>query len=98
MRLIKNPGRGKGIYDMSCKACHGATGLGDGLLVSADLTTKAFADQSDGAIMHKLQEGRGTDAELQHMDETDLWHVINYIRTFATPKEEVSQEKCHHRD
>ncbi len=80
---------GKAIYDMNCKACHGEAGLGDGLLASADLTTKAFSDQTDGAILYKLKEGRGQMQSYSYMDETDLWHVINYIRTFATPKEDV---------
>lgn len=80
---------GKAFYDMSCKACHGATGLGDGAIESGDMTTKAFMEQTDGAIFYKLQEGRGQMPSFKSYPEDQLWKVIHYIRTFGEPKEVV---------
>lgn len=80
---------GKEFYDLNCKACHGEKGLGDGVIPSGDFTSKVFTDQTDGAIFYKLKEGRGQMPSFKTMPETDLWHVIHYIRTFAAPKEIV---------
>lgn len=85
---------GKAFYDLNCKACHGAAGLGDGVIPSGDFTTKAFTDQTDGALFYKLQEGRGQMPSFRAMAETDLWHVINYVRTFAEPREEVIRKNA----
>jgi len=33
---------GKAVYNLNCKACHGETGLGDGVIPSGDFTAKAL--------------------------------------------------------
>ena len=85
---------GKAFYELNCLACHGPTGLGDGVIPSGNMTTKAFTDQTDGALFYKLQEGRGQMPSFRTASETDLWHVIHYIRTFAEPKEEVVKKNA----
>jgi mono/diheme cytochrome c family protein len=85
---------GKAFYELNCLACHGPTGLGDGVIPSGNMTTKAFTDQTDGALFYKLQEGRGQMPSFRTASETDLWHVIHYIRTFAEPKEEVVRKNA----
>jgi mono/diheme cytochrome c family protein len=85
---------GKVFYEMNCLACHGATGLGDGVIPSGNMTIKAFTDQTDGALFYKLQEGRGLMPSFRTSSDTDLWHVINYIRTFAAPVEEILRKNA----
>lgn len=85
---------GKAFYEMNCQACHGQEGLGDGVIPSGDMTTKAFADQTDGALFYKLQQGRGQMPSFRASAENDLWHVIHYIRTFAAPREEVIRKNA----
>lgn len=80
---------GKAFYDINCKACHGATGLGDGVIPSGNFTSKVFTDQTDGALFYKLMEGRGQMPSFKAMPESDLWNVIIYIRTLAEPQEKV---------
>ncbi|RLD39847.1 MAG: hypothetical protein DRI83_00480 [Bacteroidetes bacterium] len=90
----KNLDAGKTFFDLSCKACHGATGLGDGAVPSGDFTTKAFTAQTDGAIFWKIQQGRGLMPSFKAMPETSLWQAIIYIRTLATPQEVVAMKNA----
>lgn len=83
---------GKAYYEMNCQACHGATGLGDGVIPSGNMTSKEFADQTDGALFWKLQQGRGQMPSFSAADDTDLWNVINYIRTFSEPVEVIERK------
>jgi mono/diheme cytochrome c family protein len=82
---------GKAFYEMNCQACHGASGLGDGVIPSGNMTSKEFTDQTDGALFWKLQEGRGQMPSFSAADDEELWNVINYIRTFAEPVEVIER-------
>lgn len=84
---------GKTVY-MNCGACHGAAGLGDGAVPSADFTTKAFMDQSDGAIFYKIANGRGAMPGFKALGDDNLWAVILYIRSLVTPQEEVVKKNA----
>ncbi len=90
----KNLDAGKAFFDLSCKACHGATGLGDGAVPSGDFTTKAFTGQTDGAIFWKIQQGRGLMPSFKAVQETSLWQAITYIRTLAAPQEIVAMKNA----
>lgn len=80
---------GKAIFVKHCKSCHGTKGLGDGTK-AAQLKTDCgnfskadFQSQSDGAIFYKTNEGRGDMPSFKKKlpDETDVWSVVNYLRT-----------------
>ena len=90
----KNLDAGKTFYDLNCKVCHGATGLGEGAVPSADFTTKAFTGQADGAIFWKIQQGRSLMPSFKAMPETGLWQAIIYIRSLAVPQEEVTMKNA----
>lgn len=80
---------GKAIFVKHCKSCHGTKGLGDGskaaqLKTDCGNFSKAdFQSQSDGAIFYKTNEGRGDMPSFKKKlpDETDVWSVVNYLRT-----------------
>ena len=82
---------GKKVYEKYCLLCHGATGKGDGAssgsleIKPADFGNKAkMKDQSDGALAWKIISGRGPmPAWGPVLQETEIWNVINYIRTFS---------------
>lgn len=78
---------GKALFDLQCKACHGETGKGDGLIKSANLTTAQFAAQSDGEVFWKLQTGRGQMPSFKALPVDQLWSVINYVRSFTAKRE-----------
>jgi len=85
---------GMAFYNINCKACHGDYGLGDGVIPAANLISKATQDQTDGAWFYKLQEGRGQMPSFRTAKETDLWNVINYMRSLATPREEIVRKNA----
>lgn len=78
---------GRVLYETQCAACHGPRGLGDGAIASPNMTTEAFAAQTDGAIFYKLQQGRGQMPSFAHLPDEELWEVILFLRTFTEPIE-----------
>ncbi len=81
---------GKSLYNKHCKSCHGNEGLGDGSKAAqletpcGDFTAEAFQSQSDGAVFYKSKFGRGDmpSFEKKIPYDEDIWHVVNYMRTF----------------
>lgn len=78
---------GKGLYQVYCWSCHGETGMGDGAAGSAmgsmpaNFHTKAFLDQTDGAIFWKISTGRQTMPAFEDvLTEQQRWQVTAYIR------------------
>ena len=87
----KSKAAGKTVYIAQCLSCHGNAGKGDGP-ASKDLNPKPrdlgaanVTAQTDGALFWKLTEGRKPMPSFEKLiTEDERWHVINYIRTFAT--------------
>jgi copper transport protein len=84
---------GKALYEQNCATCHGATGRGDGPLAAAlnprpaDFREHMEAGHSDGELyawVAKGVPGTGMPAFEDRLSETDRWHIINYIRGFAS--------------
>jgi len=80
---------GKALYNQHCTSCHGKKGLGDGSKAAqlkthpGDFSTAAFQSESDGALFYKVQEGRGDMPSFKKKipDPTEIWDVVNYMRT-----------------
>ncbi len=83
---------GKALYNIQCKACHGETGKGDGLIKAASFYTEAFQSESDGAHFWKLQQGRGQMPGFKALPEDQLWNVINYIRSFTKTRDGLAMK------
>lgn len=80
--------KGKKIYTQLCVICHGAKGKGNGMAAMAlnpkpaSFNTKAFSNQTDGAIFWKISEGKAPMAAYKDLiSEEERWQLINYIRT-----------------
>jgi mono/diheme cytochrome c family protein len=83
--------KGQSIYKKNCQMCHGEKGRGDGP-AARNLKEKPF-DFTEKAKMEKLTDdemfkviSKGKDPMPpfeRKLSETDRWHVINFIRTFA---------------
>ena len=82
---------GKELYSKHCKSCHGKDGEGDGTKAEeledfpGDFTEAEFTKQKDGALFYKTFAGRDEMPAFDKKipDEEDIWHVVNYMRTFA---------------
>jgi len=94
---IKNPlkddavatKKGKKMYTQLCLICHGSKGKGDGIAgmalnpKPANFNSKAFFNQTDGAIFWKITEGNAPMASYKDLiSKEERWQLINYIRTF----------------
>jgi len=80
---------GKALFSKNCQSCHGKTGMGDGPKASqlktepGDFTIAGFQSQTDGTIFYKISEGRDDMPSFKKKmpDASDIWDVVNYIRT-----------------
>lgn len=81
--------KGKTLWNLHCKSCHGKDGLGDGPKAAnldtpaGDFTTAAFKKQTDGALFYKSWIGRDEmpNYEKKIPDKEDVWHLVNFMRT-----------------
>ena len=86
---------GAAAYAAHCAACHGATGRGDGALAAAAAAygprPSNLADPTwrhgggDGDIFAAIRDGIGPDFAMDafgdRLAETDIWHLVNFIRS-----------------
>jgi copper transport protein len=84
---------GRTVYEARCVICHGANGHGDGPAAAtlnpapADFRVHMAAGHTDAQLFQWLSDGvSGTamPAFAAQLSEADRWHVINYIRGFAS--------------
>jgi mono/diheme cytochrome c family protein len=96
---IKNPvpatpesvAAGKRAYGQLCANCHGPSGKGDGTVAGtdqpSDLTDGVWDfGSTDGEIFTVIRDGlAGKDmgGYAERLTETDLWNVVNFVRTLA---------------
>ena len=81
--------RGAELYKINCIPCHGAKGLGDGVIGTffefkpADLTSVTVQQNSDGALF--LVVSNGVEGRMPPLNENfsvrERWDVVNYIHT-----------------
>ena len=82
---------GKRAYTQLCANCHGPTGRGDGRGATAgtqpaDLTDATWDyGATDGEIFAVIHDGVSTEMGpyAERMKDSDIWNVINYIRSLA---------------
>ena len=85
---------GRQWYVFMCRECHGNTGLGDGDMAHAGGDIPDFTDDvwlhgsRDGDIFRVIKEGVTADMQpyADRLDDEDIWHVVNYLRTLADPR------------
>ncbi|HET6767677.1 MAG TPA: cytochrome c [Chitinophagaceae bacterium] len=90
----KSIAAGKALYQVNCESCHGKKGIGNGTKAPdlktppGNFTKGVFQSQTDGAIFYKLTEGRKEmpKAKKDLPNDIDRWNLVNYVRTFAAPK------------
>jgi mono/diheme cytochrome c family protein len=85
--------KGQTIFKKNCQVCHGEKGMGDGPAGQrlnpkpANFTDKSGMEKmTDGDLFQAITKGKNPMPAFEHkLNETDRWHVINFIRTFAGP-------------
>ena len=85
---VKATKQGKALYAQLCAICHGDKGKGDGLASAtlspkpADFSSEKFNSQTDGAVYHKLTEGKAPMASYKEsLTDTQRWQLVNYLKS-----------------
>ncbi len=77
---------GRRYWQVNCAVCHGDDGQGTKNLVVAKygLAINIVGDgtkaRSDGYIYGMIRNGRGLMPSYNRIEESDRWHVVNYVR------------------
>jgi len=79
--------RGRERYNISCKVCHGAVGLGNGiasqfgLAAVANLQIERIRVMADGEIYNTITHGKNTMMGYGHnIQVEDRWAIVAYLR------------------
>ena len=87
-----NLDEGQRIYMQNCVNCHGTAGRGDGVVAAnldpkpADLASAKTQEKKDSDLLQVLKFGRPGTAMpgwMSELDESDMRHVLAYIRSLA---------------
>ena len=87
---------GQALYTKNCRFCHGADAKGNGPMAPKDTHPSDLTDakwergSTDGELFLVLRDGAGLDFKMKgykgRMSETDMWNVINYLRSIGPQK------------
>ena len=96
----KSIAAGRQLYQRFCAACHGEAAKGNGPLSPRNVHPPDLTDaewlhgSSDGEIFTNIREGIGPSFEMKSMKSrmttTEIWHVVNYLRSIGTGAESRS--------
>jgi mono/diheme cytochrome c family protein len=84
-----DPEAGRGVYQKSCRACHGATGQGNPVMVKAskgalqDLSSKEVQSRTDEQLAQDIAGGTGQKKPIKPLAEKHMKDVIAFVRTMA---------------
>ncbi len=80
--------RGSVAYAVYCQPCHGASGLGDGMVARRgyppppSLVIEHAVNMKDGQLFHIITLGQGNmPGHAAQVSREDRWKVINYVRS-----------------
>ena len=83
----ENMAEAKTLYNLHCKSCHGAKGLGDGTKAKGlkgdlgDFSSAGFHAQTDGELFHKTKVGRADmPGYAKKMSDEEIWLTVHYMR------------------
>lgn len=80
--------RGRVLYNIHCRMCHGDNGHGDGLLADyfeqtpENLTSAQISAEFDGAVYLTIRSGVGQMPALsENLTPHETWDVVNFLHT-----------------
>jgi mono/diheme cytochrome c family protein len=84
---------GKAAYTKNCRFCHGTDAKGNGPMAPEGTHPPNLTDDkwdrgsTDGEIFMVIRDGAGPKFDMKgyksKMSETDIWNVVNYLRSIA---------------
>jgi mono/diheme cytochrome c family protein len=89
----KSIASGGQLYRQYCRACHGDEAKGNGPQAPRDVQPPDLTDSewlhgsTDGEIFTNIRDGIGPKFDMKSMKSrmttTDIWNVVNYLRSLA---------------
>jgi mono/diheme cytochrome c family protein len=93
---LANVKKGKTLYQLNCKSCHGDAGKNNALpLVPAppDVVSEKMQANTEGGLYYKITKGRGGMPQFEStLSEDDRWRLVNYIMNYNPNNEPVMVE------
>lgn len=83
---------GKALFDVYCKHCHGATGMGDGKVSEkfagvANLKGDAYLNITEGHIFHVITNGAGLmGPHGSQVNPEERWRIAKYVKALQKQK------------
>lgn len=84
----ENQNEAKILYNVHCKSCHGAKGLGDGPKAKSmkgdlgDFSSEKFHNQTDGEMFYKTKVGRADmPGYAKKLGDEEIWLTVIYMRS-----------------
>lgn len=93
--------RGAALYARDCRTCHGALGLGDGIMTRlpdgprdvADLQAPDALKRSDGEIFAIVTRGKGKMVGYgDTVPANDRWEIVAYVRALQASQHAVAAD------
>ncbi len=93
---LSNVKKGKDLYLLKCKSCHGDAGKNNALPLvppPPDVTSDVMQTNTEGELFYKITRGRGGMPQFEaSISEDDRWRLVNYIMNFNPGREPVLVE------
>ncbi|MBT6004143.1 MAG: cytochrome c, partial [Prolixibacteraceae bacterium] len=90
---LANVKKGKDIYQLNCKSCHGDAGKNNALPlvpVPPDVVSEKMQANTEGGLFYKITAGKGGMPQFETtLSEDDRWRLVNYIMNYNSKNEPV---------
>lgn len=92
MNNTENKEEGKRLYGIYCQPCHGANGMGDGLVAQKlpgpppAYSSPQLKNLSEGKMFHSITYGKGLmGPHASQLSAEQRWKIITYVKTLQNP-------------
>lgn len=93
---LDNVKKGKEIYQLNCKSCHGDAGKNNGLPlvpIPPDVASETMHANSEGGLYYKITAGKGGMPQFETtLSDDDRWRLVNYIMNYKPGGEQIMVE------
>ena len=93
---LVNVKKGKELYQLNCKSCHGDAGKNNALSlvpVPPDVISDIMHANTEGGLYYKITAGKGGMPQFEStLSEDDRWRLVNYIMNYSPDNEPVLVE------
>jgi len=93
---LSNVKKGKDLYQLNCKSCHGDVGKNNALPlvpVPPDVVSEKMQANTEGGLYHKITVGKGGMPQFETtLSDDDRWRLVNFIMNYNPGNEQLLVE------